>query len=225
MLLRNISRGNYPIQYDDNNNNNNNNNRRRDEKIIKYKFPPLPNPLGKELIEKGIFGINNIITNNIKINKHLQYLIMSRELGISSTFINENKINKIIQQTLIPNNKKSDFTINYKYRGYNGQFSDDGNFFFTCGKDMQVRMYDTSNPYEWKYYKKVSFYGGQWTITDSSLSRDNKFLIYSSMHSKICLTNTDPDNKNEPEILDLKNYNRNEWFSVSSSFLYYNYFL
>jgi hypothetical protein len=44
-------------------------------------------------------------------------------------------------------------------------------------------MYDTSNPFEWKYYKTVDYPFGQWTITDASLSPDNKFLAYSSIRT------------------------------------------
>ena len=43
--------------------------------------------------------------------------------------------------------------INYNYRCYSGQFSKDGNFFFSCAQDFKVRMYDTSNPFDWKHYK------------------------------------------------------------------------
>lgn len=53
-------------------------------------------------------------------------------------------------------------------------------------------MYDTSNPYKWKYYKTAIYPYGQWTITDASLSPDNRFLAYSSIRSVVCLAPTDP---------------------------------
>lgn len=53
-------------------------------------------------------------------------------------------------------------------------------------------MYDTSNPYSWKYYKTAAYPYGQWTITDASLSPDNKFLAYSSIRSIVFLAPTDP---------------------------------
>lgn len=53
-------------------------------------------------------------------------------------------------------------------------------------------MYDTSNPYNWKYYKTAIYPYGRWTITDASLSPDNKFLAYSSIRSIVCLASTDP---------------------------------
>lgn len=64
-------------------------------------------------------------------------------------------------------------------------------------------MYDTSNPYKWKYYKTVYYPYGQWTITDASLSPDNKFLAYSSIKSVIALATTDPNDDSEPWLLDV----------------------
>lgn len=64
-------------------------------------------------------------------------------------------------------------------------------------------MYDTSNPYHWKYYKTVVYPYGQWTITDASLSPDNKYLAYSSISSVVCLASTDPSETGEqPWLLD-----------------------
>ena len=63
-------------------------------------------------------------------------------------------------------------------------------------------MYDTSNPYEWKYYKTVVYPSGQWTITDATLSPDNKYLAYSSIRSTVCLAATDPNESGEPWLLD-----------------------
>ncbi len=54
-------------------------------------------------------------------------------------------------------------------------------------------MYDTSNPYDWKYYKTADYYNGQWTITDATLAPDNRFLAYSSITSTVYLANTSPD--------------------------------
>jgi WD40 repeat protein len=43
---------------------------------------------------------------------------------------------------------------------------------------------------------------GQWTITDASLSPDNRFLAYSSIRSIVCLAGTDPADDSEPNLLD-----------------------
>ena len=102
---------------------------------------------------------------------------------------------------LMPSSK-ADKIIHYNSKCYSGQFSDDGNFFFSCAQDFNVRMYDTSNPFDWKYYKTVNYPYGQWTITDATLSPDNRFLAYSSIRSAVCLASTDPDDNSEPQMLN-----------------------
>jgi WD repeat-containing protein 23 len=96
-----------------------------------------------------------------------------------------------------------DTIIHYEEPVYSGQFSDDGNFFFSVNKDFHVRMYDTSNPYSWRYYKTVEYPFGQWTLTDASLSPDNKYLAYTSIRSTVCLAPTDPNDLGDPYNLDL----------------------
>ena len=75
---------------------------------------------------------------------------------------------------------------------YSGQFSTDGNFFYSCSQDFKVRMYDTSNPYNWEHYKTSRYEGGRWTITDATLSPDNKMLAYSSITPVVYVSNTQP---------------------------------
>lgn len=94
--------------------------------------------------------------------------------------------------------------INYDEPAYSGQFSTDGNFFFACVKDFQIRMYDTSNPYNWKHYKTVHYPGSaHWTLTDASLSPDNMWLAYTSLCPDVALAPTDPKDHGEPYFLNL----------------------
>lgn len=83
-------------------------------------------------------------------------------------------------------------------------------------------MYDTSNPYEWKYYKTVEYPYGQWTITDASLSPDNRFLVYSSIRSAAYLAPTDPEDDSDPNELDFSllpgQAHRHSWDSSRSRF-------
>jgi WD repeat-containing protein 23 len=76
---------------------------------------------------------------------------MRRELGAGSDGQQKNAT-RLMKQNMIPESV-ADTIIHYNARCYSGQFSDDGNFFFSCAQDFRVRMYDTSNPYDWKYYK------------------------------------------------------------------------
>jgi len=108
---------------------------------------------------------------------------------------------------MIPSSN-ADVIIHYDSPVYSGQFSDDGNFFFACVKDYKVRMYDTSNPYNWRYYKTVDYPFGQWTLTDATLSPDNKYLAYTSIRPKVCLAPTDPNDLGDPYDLDLSDSGR-----------------
>jgi WD repeat-containing protein 23 len=108
---------------------------------------------------------------------------------------------------MIPSTK-ADMIIHYDDPVYSGQFSDDGNFFFSCVKDYRVRMYNTSNPYKWKYYKTVEYPFGSWTLTDATLTPDNKYLAYSSICPKVCLAPTDPNDLGDPYVLDLSDSGR-----------------
>jgi WD repeat-containing protein 23 len=97
----------------------------------------------------------------------------------------------------------ADMIIHYDQPVYSGSFSDDGNFFFSANKDFRVRMYDTSNPYKWRYYKTVEYPFGRWTLTDSTLSPDNKYMAYSSINTIVALAPTSPENLGDPYNLDL----------------------
>ena len=118
----------------------------------------------------------------------------------------------------------ADTIIHYDNRCYSGQFSDDGNFFFSCSQDFNVRMYDTSNPYKWRYYKTVHYPFGQWTITDASLSPDNKYLAYSSIRNIVCLAPTDPLDLTEPHTLDLSNRAQGAIWHGGSTWRGYDHF-
>lgn len=151
----------------------------------------------------GYYGRTRGSDGKRRQRKKLAYNAMMREVGLGSAG-RRTSVNPLMKHYLIPSSK-ADLIINYNSRAYSGQFSDDGNFFFSCAQDFRVRMYDTSNPYRWKYYKTVHYLGGQWTITDATLSPDNKFLAYSSIRSQVCLAPTDPDNTADPYLLEFSN--------------------
>lgn len=165
-------------------------------------FPKVPSEAGMELMGSGDFGRNSHYVDDLKKRKKaLATKLMWRELGIDTNGL-LGKASQSISQDMIPGSK-ADKIIHYDSRCYSGQFSDDGNFFYSCAQDFKVRMYDTSNPYEWKYYKTVEYPFGQWTITDATLSPDNRFLAYSSIRNLVCLAPTDPTDESYPTILDL----------------------
>lgn len=184
--------------------------RRRPRTAIGDQYPPIPNEEGEKLMQSGTFGNNDRCQHtacglpmNDRVRRQrrkLAWRVMDRELGVESRG-RQKVLNNLASQQMIPGSK-ADLIINLNARCYSGQFSEDGSFFFACGQDFKVRMYDTSNPYDWKYYKTVHYYGGQWTITDASLSPDNRNLAYSSIRSQICLARTEQGDNSEPQLLD-----------------------
>ncbi|KAI1346111.1 WD40-repeat-containing domain protein [Xylaria sp. FL0043] len=176
---------------------------RRRRPLDPNRFPKVPSEKGRELMNSGTFGANDI-SSPLRKKKQLARRILDRELGIGDK--SYRKINQgVIAQSLIPRTD-ADMIINYDENVYSGQFSDDGNFFYACVKDFKVRMYDTSNPYNWRHYKTVSYPFGSWTLTDASLSPDNKWLAYTSIQSNVCLAPTDPNDTGDPYTLSLSEY-------------------
>ncbi|KAI9689167.1 MAG: hypothetical protein M1822_000905 [Bathelium mastoideum] len=186
-------------------------------------YPAVPSKAGKELMQSGTFGTNSRpdgserIEGCLRRRKKMAYQTMMRELGLGGPGQQRNS-NKFIAQVdhinMIPSSK-ADKIINYNARCYSGQFSDDGNFFFSCAQDYNVRMYDTSNPYAWRYYKQVHHPYGQWTITDASLSPDNRFLAYSTIGNIVCLAATDPSEESQPYALNIMDMGNREGHGYS----------
>ncbi|KAG0483421.1 hypothetical protein HPP92_011505 [Vanilla planifolia] len=64
-------------------------------------------------------------------------------------------------------------------RAYVSQFSADGSLFIAGYQGSQIRLYDVDN--DWKLRKDILARSLRWTITDTSLSPDQRFLVYASM--------------------------------------------
>ncbi|CAJ2504543.1 Uu.00g119370.m01.CDS01 [Anthostomella pinea] len=176
---------------------------RRRRALDPERFPKVPSDEGRDLMNSGTFGTNDI-QSPIRTKKQLSRRIVDRELGIGGR--THRRVDQgVMAQSMIPSTD-ADMTINYDDNVYSGQFSDDGNFFYSCVKDFKVRMYDTSNPYNWRHYKTVSFPFGSWTLTDASLSPDNKWLAYTSIQSNVCLAPTDPNDTGDPYTLSLSEH-------------------
>ncbi|KAK5164350.1 uncharacterized protein LTR77_010046 [Saxophila tyrrhenica] len=190
--------------------------RRARRTFVGERYPKIPSEEGKKLMDSGTFGTNDhcdhtacglpFSDTHMRKRKKLARRMLDREMGVENRG-RARALGALASQQLIPSSK-ADLIVNLNARCYSGQFSEDGSFFFACGQDFRVRMYDTSNPYDWKYYKTVNYYGGQWTITDASLSPDNKHLAYSSIRSQVCLANTDQGDTSEPRLLDFSDTGR-----------------
>ncbi|KAK1838671.1 WD repeat protein [Colletotrichum chrysophilum] len=171
--------------------------RRRRRPREPVKFPKVPSDEGTKLMHSGAFGSNKYRVSK----KQLARRMLDRELGLGGRRDRQQN-QDLMAQGMIPSTTP-EMIVHYDDPVYSGQFSDDGNFFYACGHDFKVRMYDTSNPYDWKYYKTVTYPWGQWTLTDASLSPDNRWLAYTSIQSNVCLAPTDPNDTGDPYTLDL----------------------
>jgi WD repeat-containing protein 23 len=187
--------------------------RPRRQPFVGDRYPKIPSEEGRKLMAAGHFGTNDrcshtacgqpISEQTQRKRRRLAYRMFDREMGVHNRG-RGSALNVLAAQDLIPGSK-ADMIINLNDRCYSGQFSEDGSFFFACGQDFKVRMYDTRNPYDWRYYKTVNYYGGQWTITDATLTPDNRHLAYSSIKSQVCLAPTDPADTSDPKELDFSN--------------------
>lgn len=172
------------------------------------RFPKVPSKEGRELMDSGAFGHVEPISSRTDLRmrqerqkKKIARRILDRELGLGGPV--QRKINQaMMAQTMLPSDQPEKI-IHFPAPVCCGQFSDDGNFFYACVKDMKVRMYDTSDPYNWKHYKTADYPMGQWTLTDADLSPDNKWLAYSSLQSHVAFAPTDPNDEGEPYTLNL----------------------
>ncbi|KAF5674918.1 WD-repeat protein [Fusarium heterosporum] len=162
------------------------------------RFPQIPSEQGMKLMRSGVFGANDY---NFKAKKRLATRMLERELALGNRE-DRARNNALINQSLLPQTR-AEKIVHFDDPVYSGQFSDDGNFFFACSQDFKVRMYDTSSPYQWKHYKTVSYPWGQWTLTDASLSPDNKWLAYTSIQTMVSIAPTDPNDTGDPYTLDL----------------------
>jgi WD repeat-containing protein 23 len=161
-----------------------------------------PNKHGEELMRSGQFGLDSNRSPPIRKSKKLARQVLEREMG-RKPYGRERADMALFKQDMIPSSK-AELTIEHDSRFYSGQFSHDGNFFFSCCQDFMVRIYDTSNPYEWKYFKSLAMGQHSWTITDATLSKDNSMLAYCSLQPFVCLARSDPQDHSDPRILDLR---------------------
>lgn len=72
-------------------------------------------------------------------------------------------------------------------RAYIGQFSKDGTLFVAAFQDRRIHLYDVDHG--WRLRKNIAARMLRWTITDTALSPDGRFLLYSSITPIVHLVN------------------------------------
>ncbi|KAK1758425.1 WD repeat domain-containing protein [Echria macrotheca] len=171
---------------------------RRRRTLDPNRFPKVPSDEGRKLMESGAFGAFDTRDPD---SKRLAERLLVRELGLGDKAQRENN-RRLMAQQMLPTTKP-EMIIHYDDPVCCGQFSADGNFFYACVKDFKIRLYDTSNPYNWRHYKTVEDAFGQWNLTDANLSPDNKWLASSSLQSSVSLAPTDPNDTGSPYSMNL----------------------
>jgi hypothetical protein len=115
-------------------------------------------------------------------------LLKRREYGRKGEFM------KTCGVHMIPNTHCAGST-NFYDRVYNGRFSPDGNFYY-CGSQSDVQIFDTTDPYEWRFLKSEDGLGIRWTVTDMDITPCQRYVLYSTIDSHISLINV----KNEIDL-------------------------
>ncbi|XP_024386773.1 LEC14B protein isoform X2 [Physcomitrium patens] len=72
-------------------------------------------------------------------------------------------------------------------RAYIGQFSGDGTLFVAGFQDRRIRIYDVDKG--WTVRKDIQARNLRWTVTDTALSPDQRFLVYASITPVVYLVN------------------------------------
>lgn len=72
-------------------------------------------------------------------------------------------------------------------RAYVSQFSSDGSLFVAGFQGSHIRIYNVDDG--WKVQKNILAKSLRWTITDTSLSPDRRFLVYASMSPIVHIVN------------------------------------
>lgn len=70
---------------------------------------------------------------------------------------------------------------------YVSQFSADGSLFVAGFQESDIKIYNVDN--DWNVKKNIRARSLRWTITDTSLSPDQRFLVYSSMSPMVHIVN------------------------------------
>ncbi|GAA5919452.1 hypothetical protein JCM1841_002402 [Sporobolomyces salmonicolor] len=207
MLLARFGRGGRRMQYDED----------EDEEEQWYDIVKEPQEPGMRLERSGLFGPIPQKYDTAR-RKYWDY---------SSNFPNYFRLRELdyrrpskssLSDMTVPNSagvEVSQFTS----KVYSGQYSSDGNFFYTACQDFRVYIYDTQasprvgnksvtdssvpssrDPFhsDWEHrssLKTTKIVQAQaqncrWTITDAELSDDNEWLLYSSISPRAHLVKT-----------------------------------
>ncbi|KAH7105777.1 WD40 repeat-like protein [Auriculariales sp. MPI-PUGE-AT-0066] len=159
-----------------------------------------PQEAGVELLRSGQFGSVKMHSQAQNGGRGLARYLHRRECAQRPGHFRREELTR----PMVPNSTGT-VVATFDDDVYSGQYSDDGNFYYTCCRNFQLDIFSTTEPRvsastsrrghlsSQTTMRRVCTTTGQgegWTITDSHLSPDNERLIYASMSSAVYLTRT-----------------------------------
>lgn len=112
-------------------------------------------------------------------------MLKSREIGTDGTATQITR--SMCAENCIPD-KATTLIDKMESRGYIGQFTPDGNLFISAFQnDRMIKIYDVHDNFS--MVKSIHARNLRWTITDTSMSPDGRFLLYSSITPIVHLVN------------------------------------
>ncbi|PFH52343.1 hypothetical protein AMATHDRAFT_140392 [Amanita thiersii Skay4041] len=166
-----------------------------------------PQPAGLDLLASGDFG-RIAVKDRIKKKKNIAKQLFSGNMKPLDNLHKEDIVSNLIPNT--SGTSVASFSANI----YTGQYSTDSSFYYTCGQDFRLHVFDTTSPLDSTLSRRVdaglnsrmlirkSVQGrhGRWTITDANLSPDNERMIYSSITPTVYMTNVSDDSTGQIPI-------------------------
>ncbi|GAB1597614.1 DDB1- and CUL4-associated factor 11-like isoform X1 [Argonauta hians] len=120
----------------------------------------------------------------------VSHMLQKREVGMGGKQCFSNGDRCAIGTLYIPNMMS---TVAYcKDKAFCGIYSKEGDIFLSAGRDIYIRLYDTSCD-EFRHIKSIRAQGFFWSILDAAFSPDGKYVIYSSWSDCIHLCNIQGD--------------------------------
>eukprot|EP00898_Chlorokybus_atmophyticus_P002883 jgi/Chlat1/3596/Chrsp234S03581 len=105
-------------------------------------------------------------------------------------------------------------------RGYIGQFSADGSLFVGGFQDRRIRLYDVYN--SWKLRKDIVARNLRWTVTDTAISPDQRFLVFSSIMPSVYMVNIG-DNNSDGSVTNITDSHEQLRFDSGGHFSRHNF--
>lgn len=114
-------------------------------------------------------------------------MLQAREFGLCrGGGFSQSQMSHVVRGHILPK-RPVQLVDEMNSRGYNGQFSSDGSLFVAAYQDRRIRVYDVER--NWQLRKDIMARMLRWTITDTALSPDRRFLLYSSITPIVHMVN------------------------------------